>query len=407
MRFFVFLAIFSILVSCNKGPVDDPANNPLKPLSLTTKSAEFVQKGAAFNLEFLERIDASADKDYIISPLSMQFLLGMILDGAQGETADEICAVLGYGKGEAEAVNEYCLSMLEQLPLLDKKTTLSIASAIFADKGWPIKEAYKSTVGKYYKAEVSNLDFSDGAASLKEINGWCSRHTNGLVPKILDEVDSRMLAYLLNAMYFKSQWQEKFPKSATAQEPFTRRDGTKIQVPMMKQVKKFGYRADLVFRSVRMPYGNGAFNMTVFLPQEGHTLADVIDRLQAIGWSGSDPMKSYEVDLWLPRFETKYHIKLNDILSEMGMPGSFDPLKANFKAMSDYALCLSFVQQDAVIKVDEEGSEAAVVSSAGMLKETAAPPSEYVVFHADHPFLYMITEAGTGAVLFAGRYSGN
>ena len=114
---------------------------------------------------------------------------------------------------------------------------------------------------------------------------------------------------------------------------------------------------------------------------------------------------SCDVDLWLPKFETKFHIDLNGILSAMGMPSAFDAIKANFKAMSGSALCLSFVQQDAVIKVDEEGTEAAVVSSAGMLA-TSAGPGDHIVFHADHPFLYLITESSTGAVLFAGKYSG-
>jgi serpin B len=145
--------------------------------------------------------------------------------------------------------------------------------------------------------------------------------------------------------------------------------------------------------------------MTVFLPLEGFTTADVIKNLKSVGLDAVRYMSNYEVDLWLPRFETTYHIKLNDILSEMGMPSSFDSSKADFTAMSAYAAYLSFVQQDAVIKVDEEGSEAAVVSSAGMMKN-AAGPVDHVVFHADHPFLYMITESSTGAVLFAGRYSG-
>ena len=111
-----------------------------------------------------------------------------------------------------------------------------------------------------------------------------------------------------------------------------------------------------------------------------------------------------EVDLWIPRFETTFHVNMNDMLIAMGMPSAFNPGKADFKAMSNDALCLSFVQQDAVIKVDEEGSEAAVISSAGIEKATAVGPGSFVVFHADHPFLYLITEASTGAVLFAGRY---
>ena len=110
------------------------------------------------------------------------------------------------------------------------------------------------------------------------------------------------------------------------------------------------------------------------------------------------------VDLWLPKFETKFEIELNDILSAMGMPSAFDPRKADFTAMSKAALCLSFVKQNAVIKVDEGGTEAAAVSFAGMY--TAAAPGQHIVFHVDKPFLYLITESSTGVVLFAGKYTG-
>ena len=133
-------------------------HNEYKPLELTTKGAEFVQKGESFTFEFIDRINAEAEKDYIVSPLSMQFLLGMILNGAQGETAEQIAMVLGYGAGEVAQVNEYCLSMLNQLPNLDRKTGIAIANAIY-----DLQDAYKSEVGKYYKAEVANLDFSKSA----------------------------------------------------------------------------------------------------------------------------------------------------------------------------------------------------------------------------------------------------
>jgi len=380
-------------------------HNEYKPLELTTKGAEFVQKGESFTFEFIDRINTEAEKDYIISPLSMQFLLGMILDGAQGETADQIAEVLGYGAGENAQVNEYCLSMLTQLPKLDKKTKIAIANAIYVDKGYDLKDSYKGEVGKYYKAAVSNLDFSDGASALKEINGWCSKNTNGMIPKILDEVSPEMLAYLLNALYFKGQWKDKFSKSRSAEETFTNEAGTKSQVTMMKTKKKFPYAENDIYQAVKLPYGNGAYAMTVLLPKKGHTVADVSIALRKSDWDSiRHGFDNCEVDLWLPRFETKYNIKLNDLLSAMGMPDSFDPAKADFKAMSGDALCLSFVQQHAAIKVDEEGTEAAAVSSAGMLKE-AAMPMDNAVFHADHPFLYLITESSTGVVLFAGRFS--
>lgn len=405
-----FAAVAAVLVTsaaCGKTPGDDPANNPYKSLDLTTKSVEFVEKGSTFSFEYIDRINASTTKDYIVSPLSMQFLLGMILDGARGATADEICKVLGYGAGEVQAVNEYCLSMMEQLPGLDKKTTLTVANSIFVDDGWPLLDSYKSTVGRYYQAEVSNLNFADGEASLKAINGWCKDHTNGLIPKILDEVKPEMLAYLLNALYFKSQWKEKFQKDRTSEEAFTNASGNKGKVTMMKQEKAHSYAETDVYQAVRLSYGNGAFSMYVFLPKGKYGVSDVTAALRKEDWNVvRHDLSSCEVDLWLPKFETKFQIKLNDLLSEMGMPLSFNPEKADFGAMSEYALCLSFVQQDALIKVDEEGSEAAAVSSAGMIKNTSIGPEKFVVFHADHPFLYLITESSTGAILFAGRYGG-
>lgn len=407
MKFFCLMAVLAVLmgvgVSCgNIG--GDEGDNPYKKLNLTTKSEEYVKQGTGFAFEFIDRIQASEPGDFFISPLSMQFLLGMLLNGAQGETADEICQVLGYGAGEVAAVNDYCLSMLEQLPGLDKKTKLSIANAIFVNQAYSLLDSYKNTVGKSYKAEVANLDFSKNAASLKTINGWCDKQTNGMIPQVLDEVNPNMLAYLLNALYFKSEWKNKFSKSNTGSEPFAAGDGTKKKVPMMKKEGSFLYQDNDVFRVVSLPYGNGAFRMLVVLPQSGKNLADVSAALKAADWDQFlHSMVSCDVDLWLPKFETKYSKQLNEILSAMGMPSSFSPL-ADFKAMSPAALCLSFVKQDTAIKVDEEGTEAAAISTAGMMA-TAAAPGQHVVFHADQPFLYLITENSTGAILFAGKYA--
>lgn len=395
-------AMAIVCLSCEKIGVDAPVDNPYKALDLTTKSADFADKGNTFAFEFLDRINSAEKGDFFVSPLSMQFLLGMILDGAQGQTADEICKVLGYGAGETSAVNEYCLSMLEQLPSLDRKTKLSIANALFVNKKYPLLDDYKKTVGKYYQAEVSNLDFGN-TATLRTINNWCSKKTDGLIPKVLDNVSSTMLAYILNAMYFKSEWTEKFKKSDTSDEPFFN-GSERVTVKMMKQRNNYLCHETDVYSVVRMPYGNGAYSMYAFLPYDGYTITDVIAALKDNEWDKMrGEMVSCNVDLWLPRFETRYHVVLNDILSAMGMPSSFNN-NADFQKMSNNAFRLSFIKQDAVIKVDEEGSEAAVVSMAGM--DTAFLPGQHVVFHADHPFLYLIAESSTGTILFAGKYSG-
>lgn len=220
----------------------------------------------------------------------------------------------------------------------------------------------------------------------------------------LDEVSPTALAYLVNALYFKSEWAEKFPKGNTQNETFTDEAGQKSQVKMMKLAgKEFNYGETDLCQIVNLPYGNGNFAMTVFLPKSGHTVSELTAEMA----KGALPrfFGSAEVDLWLPRFETKYHIQLNGILCQLGMPSAFNPGKADFLAMSDQASYVDFVQQDAIVKVDEEGTEAAAVTVIGMECAAAAPPKK-AVFHADHPFLYLITETSTGAVLFAGKYGG-
>ena len=383
-------------VACEKNDVEeivDPADNPLKKLELTTRSADFARRGNEFAFAFLDKVNKGSDKDFIVSPLSMQFLLGMILDGAKGQTADEICEVLGYGAGEVGAVNEYCQSMLEQLPELDKATKLSIANAVMVNKNYTLLDSYKSTVSKYFDAEVSNLDFSNNKVAVSAINKWCSNHT------------TNDLAYLLNALYFKSQWKNKFPKENTSNAPFTTEDGSTKTVQMMRMRELLLYQDDDVLQAVRLPFGNGAYSMVVILPAEGKTLSDVTESLDSESWAKfRSSLVPCDVDLWLPKFETKYHIDLNGVLSAMGMPSAFSPKSADFSAMSKEDINLSLVQQDAIIKVDEAGAEAAAVSLAGFV--TAAAPGQHVVFHADKPFLYLITESSTGAILFAGKYAG-
>ena len=387
--------------------IDGP--NEYHPISLTTKQTDIVLAGRDFAYRFIDKIDGNAtqnkENEWIVSPLSLQIALGMLLNGAQGETADEICKMLGYKEGGTGEINEWCKLMLDQLPKLDKKTDLALADAIFYNDKCTLKGPYCKAVSDWYGAAIEPLDFSKRKASADIINKWCEKQTKGLIPKVLEEVDPSFLAYLVNALYFKSQWQAPFVKGSTANETFTQEDGSKGQVKMMKlSGKEFQYGENDLWKAIRLPYGNGAYAMTVVLPKNGHTVREVT---AALGKGEQlTTFQQAEADLWLPRFETKYHILLNDILMSLGMTSSFNPSKADFTAMSDYPSFVSFVQQDAVIKVDEEGSEAAAVTVIGM-ELTAMPATpQKIVFHADHPFLYLITELSTGAILFAGKYAG-
>lgn len=405
----LFAAMLVLLPgSCNNLDPEG-GKNPFTPISLTTKQTGYVQAGTAFAWKFIDQVDEHArkekEKEWFVSPLSLQIALGMLLNGAQNETAAEICRTLGYDEGETAEINAWCKLMLEQLPKVDKKTDLALADAIFYNKKLTLKGPFRNDVTSWYDAQLEALDFSKTKASADVINKWCDKQTKGMIPHVLDEVSPTALAYLVNALYFKSEWSEKFPKGDTQNETFTDEAGQKSQVKMMKLAgKEFNYGETDLYQIVNLPYGNGNFAMTVFLPKNGHTVSELTAEMA----KGALPrfFGSAEVDLWLPRFETKYHIQLNGILCQLGMPSAFNPGKADFLAMSDQASYVDFVQQDAIVKVDEEGTEAAAVTVIGMEECAAAAPPTKAVFHADHPFLYLITETSTGAVLFAGKYGG-
>ena len=412
MKKIIWLMMVALLLqlplSCNRLDPEEDGENPFTPISLSTKQQGYVQAGTQFAWKFLDKVDEQSlqnkEKEWFVSPLSLQIALGLLLNGAQNETAAEICQTLGYNEGETAEINAWCKLMLEQLPKVDKKTDLVLANAVFYNKKLQPKGPYRDAVTSWYEAQLEALDFTKTKASADAINKWCDKQTKGMIPKVLDEVSPNALAYLANALYFKSEWREKFPKGKTENETFTSETGSKSKVKMMKlDGKHFTYGENDLCQAVQLPYGNGNYAMTVLLPKSGHTVRELTASLAKRVPLSYEP----EVDLWLPRFETKYHIDLNDILCSLGMTRSFNPAQADFLAMFDKPSYVDFVQQDTAIKLDEEGTEAAAVTTIGMLgaSSLAPPRPQKVVFHADHPFLYLITETSTGAVLFAGKYN--
>jgi serpin B len=374
-----------------------------KGFALTEEQTEFVEKGNHFAFEFLKKVNQETAGEYMVSPLSLQFLLSMVLNGAQGTSADEILDVLGYEKGETDKINDYCALMLNQLPKVDSLTKLNIANALVVNEKYPLLKSYNKKVKSVYEAEISQLDFTQKEEVLARVNGWCNEKSEGLIPKIMDDVEPGMMAVLMNAVYFKSSWTTPFNKKATTESDFTSEDGSKKSVPMMQKTEQLPYWENEDFQMVQLPYSKGSFSMTVLLPKEGEKVADIIDELDEENWNEwRQSCTNKKVRLALPRFESKFHIDLNKILSDMGMPSIFTA-NADLGAMFRSPAYMSVIQQDSAIKIDEEGSEAAAITS-GMVRAMAARPEETIDFTADHSFLYLITENTTGTVLFAGKY---
>jgi serine protease inhibitor len=251
-------------------------------------------------------------------------------------------------------------------------------------------------------ANPQNRDFGDGETR-DVINKWADDHTEGMIKEVLSEqeFDPLAVSYLLNAIYFKGLWSCPFEAEATKEERF---DGGN-PVPMMRNVFEMEYAEDELCQSVVLPYGNGSYQMQVFLPREGKTLDELAESLSGKNWRMRG--RSCEVDLKLPRFEIVTNINLKPVMTELGMPTAFDPENADFSELCvdnfGENIYIALMKQVAKIEVNEQGTKAAAVTVIGM-GATGMPKT--ATFHANRPFLYVISEQSTGIILFMGQYLG-
>ena len=415
------MMVTSIMTGCGIGdepvlPSEEPnvgtepqqnEGNERADIPLTPSEELLVIGGNEFAFNLFRKV-AEEPKSAIISPISITFALGMLNNGAAGKTQAEINKVLGYGYTGADGINDFCRKMLTEAPSLDKLTKLLIAKTIYVDKGYELKPAFKEKAKTYYDAEPETLDFHD-AKTMDVINQWASDHTEKMITDVLDEdsFNPDFVSYLLNATYFKGAWAKKFDKGNTREDTFWGTVGVK-KVPMMHQEQQFEYTDDDICQVLRMPYGNGAYSMTILLPLEGKTIKDVLKSMTAKKWNNLKDMETALADVMMPRFELSSHLGLNEIMSELGMPTAFDEGNADFSSFCDLPTYIGLMKQVARIKVNEEGTEAVAVPVIGMgYKDSLSQEPKRIIFHANRPFLYVISEKSTDAIFFIGQFIGD
>ena len=395
-------------------PVDSMVVDMLpetRAILLTEEQKTFVKKNNDFTFNLYRAINGAQEdkKSNITSPLSVTYVMGMLNDGAAGKTAEEITKVLGFGTGDKNAVNAYCQALIQQAALADPSVTLQIANIVAADDNVVLEDSYKKNMNDFYEAEVASLDFAE-PASLDYLNGWCNEKSKGMIPKIIDRLSPEAKLVLMNAIYFKATWTDKFDEQDTKIETFTKADGTTTTTPMMHRNALIQYGVNDIFSSVCLPFGSGdKYRMYVLLPSEGKTVDDVVKALSNDYWEKNIPSRGAIVDLKLPRFTTNSDIILNGLISQLGAPSMFDSKKANFTGISkNYKeLFVSMMKQKAAIEISEEGTKTSAVTVAVM--DGSQGPTEYekTDFHANHPFVYLIQEWDTKAVFFIGSFQGD
>ncbi len=421
ISFISFTLLIFALLSCNKdNRVAEPDNTipvedliPRKDIELTRAQAEYVKTGGnEFALNLFKEV--AGEENMVISPLSVMFALGMADNGASGNTKAEIEKVLGYGEESVEGLNSFCKTMLESAQEIDPSTKIEFANAAVVNSlQGKLKEEYKNLIETNYSAEICNMEF--GKDPVKDfINSWCEQKTHGMIPELLPEEPSPYnLVHLLNAVYFKGIWSSQFKKEDSRKEDFKDIEGKKHKVNMMHQEDVFDCMVmPEVCQAVRLPFGNQAFRMVFILPydEKADGFNDLKEVLDMGLWNSiSKQFSGGRVDVKIPSFETTFGSTLKEGLQHLGVSEAFDPLNAQFGLMAENnALCIDDVFHKARISVDEQGSEAAAVTDIiigayiGIGIEQTVP----VNFHADRPFIYVITEASTGAILFIGQYTG-
>lgn len=398
------------LTSCDNSEEEDLIFNgqliERKDIVLTRSEQEMVVNSNSFALNLFANVKEklAEGKSFMISPLSVTYAFGMLNNGADGKTREEICKVLGVE--DVESMNAFCQKMIDESGKLDPSTKLSIANAVEVNQNYKLYEDFIKVAKTYYDADVENLDFSSPSA-LKHINDWCAKHTNNLIPKILEQLNPESVAVLLNAIYFKGIWTNKFDKKDTKKEYFTLSSGNHKKLDMMHQKNKFDYCEHETCQIIRLPYGNEAFNLTILLPIEGKKVNDIIESISKEDWFNNIPLYRQLVDVKLPVFKTESHFGLEEILPTMGMPSAFDGFNSDFSKFCKKPTFISKVIHKSYIEVNEEGTEAAAVTAIG--KDVfSISPSEFKdpEFHADHPFIYIISEKSTNTIFFMGEYNG-
>jgi serine protease inhibitor len=371
-----------------------------RPLTAGERSVADAANDFSFAL-FRQLSSAQRDSNVFTSPLSASMALGMTMNGAAGATYDQMRTALAFGNAGENDIDAGYKGLIGLLRGLDPSVDFQIANSIWYRRDFPFESSFLDAGTRWFDAKVSGLDFSDPAA-VNTINQWVSTATAGKIPTIVDGIDDSNVMFLINAIYFKGSWRDRFDAAQTLDAPFHGIAGDQ-PAKLMHRTGSMHYLVTPTFEAVDLPYGNSAFSMTVLLPREGMSVEALAASLQESAWSSwMGQFHDAEVDLYLPRFRMEWARQLNDDLRSLGMRDAFIGNVADFTRMSSRGreLFISEVRQKTYVDVNEEGTEAAAATSVG-ISVTSAPMR--VPVRVDRPFVFAIRERLTGTIIFMGK----
>lgn len=404
MKTLSYLSIAAALLICLSAGCSQDKTTPEpsegKPVNLSPRIAG---QTSDFAFDLLRRLDDTepAGDNIFVSPLSLHIALGMLLNGAEAETRAGIIKTLKAEGSSVEELNKAYRTLLKEMPEADNKVKLSIANSVWYRREFSVKQSFQQVLKETFDAQISGEPFDD--STVKKINQWASDHTQGKIKQVIDQIQGDMVMFLMNALYFKGDWKYTFDKKQTKDWNFQLANGSDKKVKMMFTESDLRSYANDDFTAVELPYSSGQFNLTLFVPRAGKNLNAVLQKFDHTKWEAvQSALAAGTVRVGLPKFTLEYEIQLKKVLSDMGMSKAFES-SAELNGISDDGrLSVGFVKQNTFLGIDEEGTEAAAVTTIGVVLTSVGPGTPKTVI-ADRPFFFVISEKTSNTILFTGR----
>ena len=354
--------------------------------------------------DFAVRLFQASEKsgeNTLVSPLSVLCALAMTANGAEGETLEQMEAVLGM---TAEELNGYLYSYIRNLPQGDNYK-LSLANSVWftEDERFTVNREFLQLNADYYGADIFRAPFDD--RTCKDINNWVKRNTDEMIPEILDQIPPDAVMYLVNALAFEAEWSDIYEKSQVRDGKFTREDGTGQDAEFMYSTES-AYLEDEKASGFIKYYKGGRYAFAAMLPNEGVSVSDYIASLNGRSLNALLANPQYTAVLAsIPKFEMKYGVEMSEILMKMGMPRAFDPDNAEFERLGvseDGNIYIDRVLHKTFISVGEKGTRAGAATIVEVTDCADAEPQEPKQVYLDRPFVYMLIDCENNVPFFIG-----
>jgi len=405
--YFIILALFSVSACEFLSKEIDPLTPNVRALTQTEK--KLVSANADFAAKLFQELEKEKTDNFFVGPYSIHQVMGMAMNANEGEVMNEYLKVLGYSALNKDEANQANKSLTEYLKNIDAKVKINIANSIWHENSMAVNNDLKKDLENYYNAKISGLNFSQANAH-QIINQWIASQTNNLIKDLLGPIPPDAVVYLVNAIYFKGDWRFPFDAKKTRKDDFFLSNGTSVKVDMMESTDKTEIRqwANSTVNYLEIPYSTGQFQMSIIQATNGN-LEDITQEITSKNiqkWS--ENASSSSVILRMPKFKMSHKIEnLSSNLIAMGLESPFRGHPENFKRLfvgqNLPPMKISRVLHEALIEVDEKGTEAAAATVVEVVL-TSMPAGPRIV-ELNKPFVFLIREKSSGAIMFMGKLS--